>query len=111
MSKIAVVYWSGTGNTEAMAASVLEGIREAGAEAVLFKADEFNSTMIDAFDAIAFGCPSKKRSLHQCLHPVNITSAKKRSLFLALTDGETESGCAVGKKPVCLTAPSSPVKA
>ena len=58
MSKIAVVYWSGTGNTEAMAASVLEGIREAGAEAVLFKADEFNSTMIDAFDAIAFGCPS-----------------------------------------------------
>ena len=58
MSKIAVVYWSGTGNTEAMAASVLEGVREAGAEAVLFKGDEFNSTMIDAFDAIAFGCPS-----------------------------------------------------
>ena len=28
MSKIAVVYWSGTGNTEAMAAAVAEGARE-----------------------------------------------------------------------------------
>ncbi len=32
MSKIAVVYWSGTGNTEAMANAVLEGVKEAGAE-------------------------------------------------------------------------------
>ena len=35
MSKIAVVYWSGTGNTEAMASAVLEGAKEKGAEAVL----------------------------------------------------------------------------
>ncbi len=32
MKNIAVVYWSGTGNTEAMAAAVLEGIRDAGAQ-------------------------------------------------------------------------------
>ena len=31
MSKIAVVYWSGTGNTEAMASAVAEGAREKGA--------------------------------------------------------------------------------
>ena len=36
MSKIAVVYWSGTGNTEAMAKAVLEGVTEKGVEAVLF---------------------------------------------------------------------------
>lgn len=30
MSKIAVVYWSGTGNTEAMAKAVLEGAKEKG---------------------------------------------------------------------------------
>lgn len=30
MSKIAVVYWSGTGNTEAMAKAVLEGATESG---------------------------------------------------------------------------------
>ena len=32
MSKIAVVYWSGTGNTEAMANLVAEGATDAGAE-------------------------------------------------------------------------------
>ena len=34
MSKVAVVYWSGTGNTEAMAKAVEEGIKGAGSEAV-----------------------------------------------------------------------------
>lgn len=58
MRKIAVVYWSGTGNTEAMAAAVAEGIREKGAEAALFTAAEFDASMVDNLDAIAFGCPS-----------------------------------------------------
>lgn len=58
MSKIAVVYWSGTGNTEAMAASVAEGVQDAGAEAVMMTASEFDVTMMDTFDAVAFGCPS-----------------------------------------------------
>ena len=58
MRKVAVVYWSGTGNTEAMAAAVAEGIREKGAEAALFPAAEFDASMVDNFDAIAFGCPS-----------------------------------------------------
>ena len=58
MRKVAVVYWNGTGNTEAMAAAVAEGIREKGAEAALFTATEFDASMVDDFDAIAFGCPS-----------------------------------------------------
>ena len=58
MSKVAVVYWSGTGNTEAMAASVVEGIKEKGAEATLLTAAEFDASMMDNFDAVAFGCPS-----------------------------------------------------
>ncbi len=58
MSKIAVVYWSGTGNTEAMAMAVAEGAKNAGAEISLFPAPEFSSSQMDAFDAIAFGCPS-----------------------------------------------------
>lgn len=58
MSKIAVVYWSGTGNTEAMAAAVINGIQDAGAEGSLFAASEFDAQMIDSFDAIAFGCPA-----------------------------------------------------
>ena len=58
MSKIAVVYWSGTGNTEAMANAVAEGARNAGATAEMFTASEFSASMMDDFDAIAFGCPS-----------------------------------------------------
>ena len=58
MSKIAVVYWSGTGNTEAMANAVAEGARNAGATAELFTASDFSASMMDDFDAVAFGCPS-----------------------------------------------------
>ena len=58
MSKIAVVYWSSTGNTESMAAKVAEGARAAGAEVTCCTAAEFSADMMDNFDAIAFGCPS-----------------------------------------------------
>ena len=50
--KTAVIYWSGTGNTEAMAKAVAEG---AGAD--LFEVSEFSADLAD-FDAIAFGCPA-----------------------------------------------------
>ena len=58
MSKIAVVYWSGTGNTEMMAQKVADGAQQAGAEVTLFTASEFSADNMDSFDAIAFGCPS-----------------------------------------------------
>ncbi len=58
MSKVAVVYWSGTGNTEAMAEAVSAGAKEKGAETVVFNAGEFDASMVDSVDAIAFGCPS-----------------------------------------------------
>ena len=58
MSKVAIVYWSGTGNTEMMAAKVAEGAKEAGAQVTSFTAAEFSAEMMDDFDAVAFGCPS-----------------------------------------------------
>ena len=56
--KIAVVYWSGTGNTEAMANAVLEGVNAAGGEGDLLTAAEFTADQVGEYDAIAFGCPS-----------------------------------------------------
>lgn len=56
--KTAVVYWSGTGNTEAMAGSVAEGAKSAGAQVSVFTAADFSADMVDQFDSIAFGCPS-----------------------------------------------------
>ena len=50
--KAAVIYWSGTGNTEAMAAAVAEG---AGVQA--FAVSDFSDDIAD-YDAVAFGCPA-----------------------------------------------------
>ncbi len=58
MSKVAIVYWSGTGNTRRMAELIAEGAKDAGAEISLFTASEFSEDMVAIFDAIAFGCPS-----------------------------------------------------
>lgn len=56
--KIAVVFWSGTGNTEAMASAVVEGAKENGANVSLYSCSEFDTSSIADFDAIAFGCPA-----------------------------------------------------
>lgn len=56
--KAAVVFWSGTGNTEAMANAVAEGLKGAGAEVSAFGPADFNADKVAEFDAIAFGCPA-----------------------------------------------------
>lgn len=53
MSKVAVVYFSQTGNTETMAHAVAEG---AGTEAVEY--DNFDAGQVAGYDAFAFGCPA-----------------------------------------------------
>ena len=58
MKKAAVIYWSGTGNTEAMADAVLTGMKDAGADAVLYTAAEFSPSKLSELDAVAFGCPA-----------------------------------------------------
>ena len=56
--KVAVVYWTGTGNTEAMAEAVALGVTEKGANAELILADKFSAEKVADYDAIAFGCPA-----------------------------------------------------
>lgn len=58
MKKIAVVYWSGTGNTKEMANAIVAGIREEGVEADMFTSGNFDASMIAQYTGIAFGCPS-----------------------------------------------------
>ena len=58
MSKIAVVFWSGTGNTEAMAQAVAEGAGAKGAEVECIGASDFSADKVAEYDAIAFGCPA-----------------------------------------------------
>lgn len=58
MSKLAVVYWSGTGNTEQMANVVADAAKAKGMEVDLLGPNEFDSSKVDAYDAIVFGCPA-----------------------------------------------------
>lgn len=58
MKKIAVVFWSGTGNTEQMANYVALGAKDADISVETFSPTEFSADNVDGFDAIAFGCPS-----------------------------------------------------
>ena len=58
MSKVAVVFWSGTGNTQTMADAVVEGAQGAGAEVTVLGASEFTAADVASYDAIAFGCPA-----------------------------------------------------
>lgn len=58
MKKIAVVYFSGTGNTEALANALVEGAQESGASVKVISAGMFSSDMLDSYDAFAFGCPA-----------------------------------------------------
>ena len=56
--KTAVIYWSGTGNTEAMANAVAEGMKETGAEVAMLTPDQVQAGELGGYGAIAFGCPA-----------------------------------------------------
>lgn len=53
MSKVAVVFWSATGNTETMANCIAEG-----ANGTIVPCSEMNAAKLAEFDAVAFGCPA-----------------------------------------------------
>ena len=62
MSKLAVVFWSGTGHTETMAQCIAEGARDAGAEVDVVEvtdAGAFTSDQAAGYDVLAFGCSSQ----------------------------------------------------
>ena len=58
MDKAAIVYWSGTGNTEAMAKAIARGMKSGGVEADVFEVSAAKVDVISEYSKIAFGCPS-----------------------------------------------------
>lgn len=55
MNKAAIIYWSGTGNTEAMATAVTEG---AGKSADCYRVSEITADEALNYDILALGCPA-----------------------------------------------------
>ena len=58
MSKMTVIYWSQTGNTEAMAKAIAQGAEAAGAEVKLLTVSEASEADVTGSDLVAFGCPA-----------------------------------------------------
>lgn len=56
--RIAIIYWSGTGNTEAMASLIAQGVRSTGAEADVLPIHQCDKDVVDRYDRFAFGCPA-----------------------------------------------------
>lgn len=58
MSKTAVIYWSGTGNTEQMAQAVLEGAKEVNPDVGYFGVSEISAADAADYDTLILGCPA-----------------------------------------------------
>ena len=58
MDQILIIYWSGTGNTAAMAGMVAEGVKEAGKEPVLLPVEEASVSELASCQSAALGCLS-----------------------------------------------------
>ena len=55
--KVAVIYWSATGNTKIMAEAIAEGVNEKGGQAELFYVSDFEGDITE-YDMVALGCPA-----------------------------------------------------
>ncbi len=58
MGKTAVIYWSGTGNTEAMANAIASAVKAAGGDCGLFPVSEITAAQAAEYDVLALGCPA-----------------------------------------------------
>jgi len=88
MDKVYIVFWSQSGNTEAMASALADGVKEAGKEAVLLSPTEANIDDLKALPAFAMGCPAmgaevlEEAEMEPFVESVElIVSGKKLALF------------------------------
>lgn len=58
MSKTAIIFWSGTGNTEAMANAVLDGAKTVNEDVKLFNVSEITADEAAEYDTLILGCPA-----------------------------------------------------
>ena len=58
MSKMAVIYWSMSGNTQAMAEAIAQGAEEAGAQVEVLPVGEVTPEQALTYEKLALGCPA-----------------------------------------------------
>ena len=103
MSKMAVIYWSMTGNTQAMAEAIADGAREAGAQADLFSVDQVTVDQALEYDKLALGCPAmgaevlEEAEFEPFFTPWRAAWGASGWPCSAPTAGATASGCGTGR--------------
>lgn len=58
MGKTAIIFWTGTGNTEQMANAVYEGAKEVNADTQLFNVSQISAEEAMEYDNLILGCPA-----------------------------------------------------
>ena len=131
MAEVKIIYWSGTGNTAAMAQSVADGVTAAGAEAKIIPVENAGAADIADVKAFALGCPSmgaeqlEESSMEPFVEEIlGSVSGKKILLFgsYGWGDGEwmrnwvarmEEAGAQVfgGEDAICMNEPDSEAEA
>ena len=91
MSKVSVVYWSQSGNTQAMAEAVAAGITEAGKEAEVVYVSDVNVADLTAEKAFALGCPATVSYTHLRAHETD--SYLVCRLLLEKKDVDNQQSC------------------
>ena len=117
MKKTLVIYWSGTGNTEAMANAVVDGMKEAGADVTCWTVDDVKADAVAEFDAVAMGCPAmgaevlEETEFDPMYQSIKASCPARPWVCSAPTAGATANGCAIGKTTSRPRAASSSVRA
>ena len=127
MSKVYVVYWSASGNTQSMAEAVGNGINQAGGEAEVVEVGNFSADTLKDEASFALGCPAmgaevlEESEMEPFVSEVEaFASGKKIGLFgsYGWGDGEwmrnwvarmEEAGAQVygGEDAICMNEPDS----
>ena len=123
MGQIVIVYYSETGNTEAMANMVAKGVEAAGATAKVVPVDGFNAEELKGESAFALGCPAmgdevlEEGTMEPFVAEVEkFASGKKIALFGSYGWGDGEwknAGADVigGEDAICADAPDDETEA
>jgi|GEM_PF-2095457 len=104
MHQVAVIFWSGTGNTEAMAKAITEGVNKAGGEAQLFNVADIHVDRAASYDYLILGCPSmggevlEEYEFEPFYTALEEKINGKKSHSSVPMAGEMASGCAIGKR-------------
>ena len=130
MEKIYVIYWSMSGNTQAMAEAIAKGINDSGKEAVVQYVSEASVSELQDAKVFALGCPAmgaevlEEGEMEPFVSEVEgIAAGKKIALFgsYGWGDGEwmrdwvermTAAGATVvgGEGVICQDAPDDDAK-